>query len=35
MVVVTPIQKGLLMTFVEAGPLLLIVTVLWWLRPRK
>ena len=35
MVVVTHIQKGLLMTFVEAGPLLLIVTVLWWLRPRK
>ncbi len=35
MVVVTPIQKGLLMTVVEGVPLLLIAAVLWWLRPRK
>ena len=33
MLIATPIQKGLLMTFVEALPLVGIAVVLWWLRP--
>ncbi len=33
MVIATPMQKGLAMTFVEAVPLLGIAAVLWWLRP--
>ena len=34
MLMATPLQKGLVMTAVEAVPLLVIATVLWWLRPR-
>jgi hypothetical protein len=34
MLVVTPIQKGLVMTMVEGVPLFVIAGVLWWLRPR-
>jgi hypothetical protein len=33
MLVVTPIQKGLVMTGIEGFPLLVIAGVLWWLRP--
>ena len=35
MLVATPMQKGLVMTFVEGAPLLVIAAVLWWLRPRE
>jgi hypothetical protein len=34
MLVVTPIQKGLIMMFIEGLPLLVIAGVLWWLRPE-
>ena len=34
MLIVTPVQKGLLMTFIEAIPLLVISAILLWLRPR-
>src|SRR5512132_3731886 len=34
MLIVTPLQKGLGMTFIESVPLLGIAVVLWWLRPR-
>jgi hypothetical protein len=34
MIVATPIQKGPLMMVIESVPLLVIATVLWWLRPR-
>jgi hypothetical protein len=33
MLVATPVQKGLGMTFVEGFPLLGIAAVLWWLKP--
>lgn len=33
MLIATPAQKGILMTFVEALPLVGIAAVLWWLRP--
>lgn len=33
MIVVTPAQKGVPMTFIEALPLIVIAAVLWWLRP--
>ena len=33
MIVVTPLQKGVPMMFVESVPLLGIAVVLWWLRP--
>lgn len=35
MIVVTPMQKGAAMTFVESVPLLAIAAVLWWLRPPQ
>lgn len=35
MLIVTPIQKGPVMMFVEGVPLLVIAAVLWWLRPRR
>jgi hypothetical protein len=35
MLIVTPIQKGLVMTVIEGVPLLVIAAVLWWLRPRR
>jgi hypothetical protein len=35
MLVVTPMQKGLVMTFIESIPLLVIAAVLVWLRPRR
>jgi hypothetical protein len=35
MIVATPIQKGPLMMVIESVPLLVIATVLWWLRPRR
>lgn len=34
MLVATPIQKGLVMTFIEGVPLFAIAAVVWWLRPR-
>jgi hypothetical protein len=34
MLVATPINKGLVMTFIEAIPLFGIAAVLWWLRPK-
>lgn len=34
MLIVTPMQKGIVMTFIEGVPLLAIAAVLWWLRPR-
>lgn len=34
MLVEIPIQKGLVMTFIEGLPLLVIAGVLWWLRPE-
>jgi hypothetical protein len=34
MLIATPIQKGVVMTVIEGLPLLAIVAVLWWLRPR-
>src|SRR6266542_4792641 len=33
MLIATPMQKGLVMTFIEALPLFVIAGVLWWLRP--
>lgn len=33
MLIATPLQKGLLMTFIEGVPLLVVAAVLWWLRP--
>ena len=35
MLIVTPMQKGLVMTVIEGLPLLGIAAVLWWLRPRQ
>lgn len=35
MVIATPMQKGVVMTFIEGVPLLVIAAVLWWLRPRR
>ena len=35
MLIVTPIQKGLVMTVIEGLPLLGTAAVLWWLRPRQ
>ena len=35
MLIVTPMQKGVVMTFIEGVPLLAIAAVLWWLRPRS
>lgn len=35
MLIVTPMQKGLVMTFIEGVPLLAIAAVLAWLRPRR
>jgi hypothetical protein len=35
MLIVTPIQKGLVMTVIEGLPLIGIAAVLWWLRPRR
>ena len=35
MLIATPIQKGLGMTFVEGVPLVVVVAVLSWLRPRR
>jgi hypothetical protein len=35
MVIVTPLHKGVVMTFIESIPLLVIAAVLWWLRPRQ
>ena len=35
MLIATPMQKGVVMTFIEGVPLLVIAAVLWWLRPRQ
>jgi hypothetical protein len=35
MLIVTPMQKGLVMTAIEGLPLFGIAAVLWWLRPRQ
>lgn len=35
MLIATPMQKGLVMTFIESVPLLVIAAVLWWLRPKR
>ena len=35
MLIVTPGQKGVVMTFVEGVPLFVIAAVLWWLRPKQ
>lgn len=35
MLMVTPIQKGLVMTAIEGLPLFVIAAILWWLRPRS
>lgn len=35
MLIATPMQKGLVMTFIEGLPLFVIAAVLWWLRPRR
>jgi hypothetical protein len=35
MLIVTPIQKGLVMTVIEGLPLFVIAAVLWWLRPSR
>ena len=35
MLIATPIQKGVVMTFIEGVPLFVIAGVLWWLRPRQ
>ena len=35
MIIATPIQKGPVMMVVESVPLLVIATVLWWLRPKQ
>ena len=34
MVIATPLQKSLVMTFIEGVPLFAIAAMLWWLRPR-
>lgn len=34
MLIATPMQKGPVMTVIEGLPLVVIATVLWWLRPR-
>lgn len=34
MLIATPIQKGVVMMFVEGVPLLVLAAVLWWLRPE-
>ena len=34
LVVATPLQKGLVMSFIESIPLLAVAAILWWLRPR-
>ena len=34
MLIATPVQKGVVMTFIESLPLFAIAAVLWWLRPR-
>jgi len=33
MLIATPLQKGVVMTFIEGVPLLVVAGVLWWLRP--
>jgi len=35
MLVATPLQKGLVMTFIEGVPFLVVAAVLWWLRPNE
>ena len=35
MLIATPVQKGLVMTFIEGVPLLVVAAVLWWLRPTS
>ena len=35
MLIATPIQKGVVMTFIEGVPLVAVAVVLWWLRPRR
>lgn len=35
MLVVTPVQKGIVMTFIEGVPLFVIAGVLWWLHPTR
>ena len=35
MLVATPLQKGLVMTFFEVLPLFVIAGMLWWLRPER
>lgn len=35
MLIVTPLHKGLVMTFIEGVPLIMIAAVLWWLRPGR
>jgi hypothetical protein len=35
MLIVTPMQKGLVMTMIEEAPLIGIAVVLWWLRPGR
>ena len=35
MLIVTPMQKGLVMMVIEGLPLLVIAAVLWWLRPTR
>ena len=35
MLIATPLQKGLVMTVIEALPLFVIAAVVWWLRPRR
>lgn len=35
MLIATPMQKGIVMTFVEGVPLFVISGVLWWLRPKE
>ena len=35
MLIATPLQKGVVMTFIEGVPLFVIAGVLWWLRPRQ
>lgn len=35
MLILTPMQKGLTMTFIEGVPFLGMAAVLWWLRPKR
>ena len=35
MLIATPMQKGMVMMFIEGLPLLVIAAALWWLRPRR